>query len=337
MAFPFFPESHRALSLENYIYMRQRCERRRAVHKHEQKDAEHIEQITSSSSAERSSFEQASLQLQRSGSGSGSQGDRHPSRLARILIPARLRRTRSLENRNGPNDNDCHSDHVLCISPTSTATRLATSTGVSPSTRTTTPTTDPAKHIFRLYSARLTNPFSPHFELNPLLLNITQPLLSKHHSRRRNLRVLDLGGIEGTSFMLLLTPKTTGVYTQTLATLPHVAICQLPQQQLPTKFPPYLPFKSKSFDVITTRTLYKFLANTNRSRNPEPRSWVREIHRILDKGGHFEFFSLTVNSVMPDRLQEKWSPVSTRITNSAAAGKFMRRAPAHQQLQPQRL
>jgi SAM-dependent methyltransferase len=92
------------------------------------------------------------------------------------------------------------------------------------------------------------------------------------------------------SFMLLLTPKTTGVYTQTLATLPHVAICQLPQQQLPTKFPPYLPFKSKSFDVITTRTLYKFLANTNRSRNPEPRSWVREIHRILDKGGHFEFF-----------------------------------------------
>lgn len=75
------------------------------------------------------------------------------------------------------------------------------STGATPSTRTTTPTPDPAKHIFRLYSALLTNLFSPRFELNPLLFNITQPLLSKHRSRRRNLRVLDMGGIESSKFI----------------------------------------------------------------------------------------------------------------------------------------
>jgi SAM-dependent methyltransferase len=90
------------------------------------------------------------------------------------------------------------------------------------------------------------------------------------------------------SFILLLIPKK-GVYTQTLATMPHVAICQLPQPQLCTKFPTYLPFKSKSFDVVTTRTLYKFLANPNRLPTLEPKAWVREINRVLDKDGHFEF------------------------------------------------
>jgi hypothetical protein len=52
-----------------------------------------------------------------------------------------------------------------------------------------------------LYSALLTNLFSPRFELNPLLFNITQPLLSKHRLRRRNLRVLDMGGIESSKFI----------------------------------------------------------------------------------------------------------------------------------------
>lgn len=107
--------------------MRQLCKRRRALHEHEHKNAEHIELITSSSSAERSSSEQASLRLQRSESGSGLQGDRRRSRLTRIFIPARLRKTKSLENRSGPNDDDRHSDHPLCISPTSKATRPATS------------------------------------------------------------------------------------------------------------------------------------------------------------------------------------------------------------------
>lgn len=113
------------------------------------------------------------------------------------------------------------------------ATRPATSTAVTTSTRTTTPTADPAKHIFRLYSILLTNPFSPRFELNPLLLNITQPLLSKHDSRRRNLRVLDLGGIEGSRFiprlasfvLLLISKKNRRVHTDTRYSTTH---CNMP-------------------------------------------------------------------------------------------------------------
>jgi SAM-dependent methyltransferase len=80
------------------------------------------------------------------------------------------------------------------------------------------------------------------------------------------------------------------VYTRTIAGLPDVAVCQLTQPQLSTNFSPYLPFKSKSFDVVTSRTLYKFIVNPHRPHTLEPKLWVQEVHRILDKGGNFEFF-----------------------------------------------
>lgn len=79
------------------------------------------------------------------------------------------------------------------------------------------------------------------------------------------------------------------MYTQAIATLPKAAVCQLTQPQLSAKYPPYLPFKSKSFDVVTTRTLYKFLSSHHRAPTPVPKSWIRKIHRVLDRGGNFEF------------------------------------------------
>ncbi|KAL2829336.1 hypothetical protein BJY01DRAFT_255061 [Aspergillus pseudoustus] len=282
MAFPFFPESHPSMTVENYTYMRQLWQHQTAIHDGSEDAVEPAGQRPSSSSAGRPSSEQLSLRLRRSGSGSGVQGGRRPSKLARIFIPPKLRRSKSVEDRRDSND-DRYTGDVPCISPpfssptTSTATRPGTSTATTISTTTTT-AADPARHIFRLYSALLTNPFSLDFELNPLLLNINHPLLSKHHTRRRNLKVLDLGGVEGS------------VYTRTIAGLPYVAVCQLTQPQLATNFSPYLPFKPKSFDVVTTRTLYKFIANPHRSHTLEAKWWVQQIHRILDKGGNFEFF-----------------------------------------------
>ncbi|KAF4170476.1 hypothetical protein CNMCM8927_004667 [Aspergillus lentulus] len=214
MAFPFFPESHPSMTVENYAYMRQLLQHQTALRDDRQEAAEHAGQRPSSSSTLRRSSEQSSLQLQRSGSGYGVQRARHPSKLARIFIPAKVRKSKSVEDRRGWND-DRYTGGASCILPpfssatTSTAARPSTSTTTTIST-TTTSAADPAKHIFRLYSALLTNPFSLEFELNPLLLNINHPLLSKQHTRWRHLRVLDLGGIEGS--MLTPLPDTPLCY-----------------------------------------------------------------------------------------------------------------------------
>ncbi|KAL2827992.1 hypothetical protein BDW59DRAFT_159950 [Aspergillus cavernicola] len=285
------------MSVENYAYMRQLWQHQRKLQ--DQEMAEHIGHIRpqSSSSTGRPSSEQSSLQLQRSGSGSETQEDRRPPtkrRLARIFFPARRRRTKSLEGRvadlslsNCSGTNDDHiSDKTSYISPPAgSKQQIAPLHSLSSSQHTAPIDPDPAKHIFRLCSGLVTNPFSPCFELNPLLLNITHPLLSNPHRRRRHLRVLDLGGIEDS------------VYTNTIATLPHAAVCQFTQAQLSAQFPPPLPFKSKGFDVITTSTLYKFVSNPHRPPTPGPflstehtlRSCVQEIYRILDRSGSFEF------------------------------------------------
>ncbi|GFF56925.1 hypothetical protein IFM58399_10430 [Aspergillus lentulus] len=214
MAFPFFPESHPSMTVENYAYMRQLLQHQTALHDDRQEAAEHAGQRPPSSSTRRRSSELSSLRLQRSGSGYGVQRARHPSKLARIFIPAKVQKSKSVEDRRGWND-DRYTGGASCILPpfssatTSTATRPSTSTTTTIST-TTTSAADPAKHIFRLYSALLTNPFSLEFELNPLLLNINHPLLSKQHTRWRHLRVLDLGGIEGS--MLTPLPDTPLCY-----------------------------------------------------------------------------------------------------------------------------
>ncbi|KAL3458910.1 hypothetical protein BJX64DRAFT_291690 [Aspergillus heterothallicus] len=291
------------MSVQNYAYMRHLWQHQRALQEAGPETIEHIEQIPTSSSAGRPSSDHTSLRLHRSHSGSGSQVERRPSRLARIFIPARLRRAKSFENDDPP-----------FLPPA--VTRPGTSTATTAST-TSSSTADPAKHIFRLYSAHLTNPFSPGFELNPLLLNITHPLLSTHRPKRRNRRVLDLGGIEGSMpldqpqeqcLRLLIQILQTGLYTQTIAGLPHVAVCQLTQPQLSTNFPPYLPFKSKSFDVVTTRTLYKFLANPNRPATSDPTSWVREIYRVLDKGGSLEFLFIDSDLTNVGPLTREMAP-----------------------------
>jgi ubiquinone/menaquinone biosynthesis C-methylase UbiE len=79
------------------------------------------------------------------------------------------------------------------------------------------------------------------------------------------------------------------VYTQAISRLPHVEVSHFTEAQLFTSHPPYLPFDSNNFDVVTTRTLYKLLSNPLHSQNPEPASWVRQVHRVLKKGGSFEF------------------------------------------------
>lgn len=194
------------MSVENYAYMRRLWEHRRALYEHGQETTEHIEEISPSQSAGRPSSEQANLPLQRSESGSATQGDERPLRLARTFVPARLRETKSLVYQSSSN-NDPHSDHAPRILPSffSPPTTIATRQGISePITTSTTTTGDPAKYIFQSYSALLTNTLSLVFELNPLL-NITHPLLSKHHSRRGQLRILDLGGIEGS--MLTTSPS----------------------------------------------------------------------------------------------------------------------------------
>jgi hypothetical protein len=216
MAFPFFPECHPSMTVENYAYIRQLWQQQTALHEDRQGAAEPAGQRPSSS-AGRASSEQSSRRLQRSGSGSGVQGGRCPPRIAQIFNPAKLRKSKSVEYRRASDDGRYTGD-ASCISPpfssppTSTATRPGTSTAATIYT-TTTSAIDPAKHIFRLYSAILTNPFSPEFELNPLLLNINHPLLSKHHTRRRSLRVLDLGGIEGSMLASLSKSlRTSGLY-----------------------------------------------------------------------------------------------------------------------------
>jgi hypothetical protein len=154
--------------------------------------------------------------------------------LGRIFIPAKLRRIKSVEGpiadelndiTSRPSTSDGHDSssnvsiktpHAVtiygdtdiassssytstgsCQQNSSTTTSRSFSPRYSPSFQLSSQSDlYPSTRMFRLCSRLLTNPFSRRFELNPLLLNIYHPLLSRPRQRRRHLRVLDLGGNE---------------------------------------------------------------------------------------------------------------------------------------------
>lgn len=103
----------------------------------------------------------------------------------------------------------------------------------------------------------------------------------------------------------------TGLYTKTLANLPHTAVCQISQTQAERQAntSPRLPFPSNTFDVVSSRTLYKFIPSTHQAHTQHRswiyedilESWLREIHRLLDKRGSFEyiFFERRLNHAGP--------------------------------------
>lgn len=103
----------------------------------------------------------------------------------------------------------------------------------------------------------------------------------------------------------------TGLYTKTVANLPHTSVCQIPQTQAErhAHTSPRLPFRSNTFDVVSSRTLYKFISTTHQAPTQGRswihedilESWLREIHRLLDKRGSFEyiFFERRLNHAGP--------------------------------------
>ncbi|KAL3486615.1 hypothetical protein BJX62DRAFT_241845 [Aspergillus germanicus] len=187
MAFPYVPASPLTMRTENYAHLRQVWELQEGLLELKQDAPEDMEHETSSSGASLGSWSE-----------SGSQGRTQQSKLARIFIPPRFQKTKALKHRSGPDNDDHHNNHSPCISPPS----LTSPTSTDTASTTASSVADPAKHIFRSCANLLANPFSPHFELNPLLLNIPHPLLSEPHPGNRNLRVLDFGGIEDS----MLTP-----------------------------------------------------------------------------------------------------------------------------------
>lgn len=226
MAFPFFPESHPAMTVENFTYMRQQQQQQHQRRLQKLAEGRH----TSQSSEKDSPSQQTTIDL------SARQADRPPlpKRGLQIFIPAKLRRIKSVENSNGDILNDITSrpstsyrhdpsssnipvktppaetiyddtDIASSASYTSTGSYQQSSSSVtsafpprsSPSKQLSSKSDlYPSTRIFRSCSRLLTNPFSRGFELNPMLLNIPHPLLSRPRQRKSRLRVLDLGGNE---------------------------------------------------------------------------------------------------------------------------------------------
>lgn len=242
MAFPFFPESHPAMTVENFTYMRQQQQQQHQ--RRLQKLAEGWQ--TSPSCEKESSSQQTTIDL------GARQVDRPrlPKRGLQIFIPAKLRRITSVENANADilnditsrpstsNGHDASSSNVsMNTAYTETIyddTNIASSSSVTStgsyqqsSSSTTSrsfpprysralqlssqPDLYPSTRMFRSCSRLLTNPFSRGFELNPMLLNIPHPLLSSPRQRKRHLRVLDLGGNEGSrSYPSIIMSKVPG-------------------------------------------------------------------------------------------------------------------------------
>ncbi|KAF9885309.1 hypothetical protein FE257_013026 [Aspergillus nanangensis] len=289
MAFPFFTEGHPAMTVEHYAYM-QRLWQYQLEHQRPS-TAETVEHEQSDSSS--SCSDQSSL---RSQSPHSPHSPQLPTkrRLADIFARAKLRRAKSLHGpipdlrSNGTNhDGDivsppnashgCKDDTHITYQRSDFPNR---STSITPHY------SDPVDQVLSLCASHLTNPFSRQFELNLLLLNVTHPLLSKRHQKGQGRRILDLGG----------SPES--VYSKTLAALPGAAVCQFTQAQLESRDPSLrLPFAPNSFDVISTRSLYRCMSNSRGdSRLPTPqqcedslRSYVRDIYRVLDTAGSIEY------------------------------------------------
>ncbi|KAH8696585.1 hypothetical protein BGW36DRAFT_428587 [Talaromyces proteolyticus] len=318
------------MSVENFTYLRQLQQHQRQLHATTEvrQTKGPLKQLRPqrSSSAERPSSERPKIDL------GARQVDRHSLAkrgLARIFIPAKLRRTKSTEDQNANltagiishsdtgvghdqssaietlhavtsyNDTSVHSQWADVPSPPISPTSDQSS-GSSAVSRSFPPLYSlSSTQMFCLCSKLLTNPFSERFELNPVLLNISHPLLSRPLQRRHCLRVLDLSG------------NGDSVYSHTIATLPYATVCQVPQRQreVQTQSSPSLPFGPKSFDVVSTRTLYKSISITHQPTSPSRpwsnektlESWIREIHRVLDNGGSFEyiFFERRLNNAGP--------------------------------------
>jgi hypothetical protein len=229
MAFPFFPETRPAMTVENFAYMRKQQQQQHQ--RRLQKLAEGRQ--TSQSSEKESSSQQTSIDL------GARQVDRPPLPKIglQIFIPAKLRRIKSVENPNVDILNDITSRPSTSYrhNPSSSNVPIRTphaetiydDTDIAPSSSYTSYTSTgsyqqssssvtsafppryspsnqlssgsdlyPSTHMFRSCSRLLTNPFSRGFELNPMLLNIPHPLLSGPRQSKRRLRFLDLGGNE---------------------------------------------------------------------------------------------------------------------------------------------
>ncbi|KAJ0415393.1 hypothetical protein BJY00DRAFT_317819 [Aspergillus carlsbadensis] len=306
MAFPFFPESHPAMSVENYAYMRRLYQsQQQHYHEHDHQQSDSRPQSSHSTS------DQSSL-------GSSDPPLLSGRRLVRIFVPAKLRRTRSNEGPDaGRNDNKdlsrCITDHGHNgprPDPSETHHPLS-----SPSTD----QFDPASRDFRSCAQLLTNPFSRGFELNPLLLNVAHPLLSGRHRSGHRCRVLDLGGI------------ADSVYSNAVTSLPGVAVSQFTQPQWESRVSPAsLPFAPNSFDVVSARTLYKSSSRVH--HHPSDRSpssvltleaCIHEIYRVLSKGGSLEYVVFDRRLVNVGPLTKQLEPFLYEGEHSSCTGTCM--------------
>jgi hypothetical protein len=237
MTFPFFPESHPAMTVENFTYMRQ-LQQQQQHQRRPQKLAEGwgTGETMNPLRPQSPPSEQGSSSQQTTIDSGARQSDRRPLPkigLGRIFIPAKLRRIKSVENpvadvlndiTSRPSTSDgrdssnfsiktphavtIYDDTDIASSSPCTSTRSYQQSSSSTTSRSFSPRYSPSfqlssqsdlypsTRMFRSCSRLLTNPFSRRFELNPMLLNIPHPLLSRPRQRRRHLRVLDLGGNE---------------------------------------------------------------------------------------------------------------------------------------------
>ncbi|KAJ0415052.1 hypothetical protein BJY00DRAFT_318246 [Aspergillus carlsbadensis] len=309
MAFPFFPESHPAMSVENYAYMRRlyQTQQPHQIQPQLQQDQQSTSRPQSSSSTSDRSSPRSSgppLLTRR--------------RLARIFIPAKLRRTKSNEGPVTDQPPDASSD-IKDNSLLSRCTNDDRHTAPTSDPGISSPTThefDPASRIFRSCAQLLTNPFSRGFELNPLLLNVAHPLLSGRYPTNQRCRVLDLGG------------NVDSVYFNAVAGLLGVAVSQFTQTQWESRISPSsLPFAPNSFDVVSARTLYKYSSHLrrlppDRSRSPvlSLEACVREIHRVLVKGGSFEYIIFDRRLVNVGPLTRELEPFLYEHEHSSSTG-----------------
>ncbi|KAL3447750.1 hypothetical protein BJX65DRAFT_307807 [Aspergillus insuetus] len=305
MAFPFFPESHPAMSVENYAYMRRLYQTQPQPRPQQDQQSDSRPQSSSSTSDRSSLRSSGPPRLTR-------------RRLARIFIPAKLRRSKSNEGPvadQEPSAGGVIKDNSLLSRCTSDDHHNAPTPDPSISS----PTThefDPASRIFRSCAQLLTNPFSRSFELNPLLLNVAHPLLSGRDRTSHRCRVLDLGG------------NADSVYSYAIASLPGAAVSQFTQTQLESRVSPSsFPFAPNSFDVVSARTLYKYSFHFHRTPPDRSRSpvlpletCIREIYRVLANGGSLEYIVFDRRLVNVGPLTKELEPFLYEDEHSSCTG-----------------
>ncbi|KAH8696593.1 hypothetical protein BGW36DRAFT_428594 [Talaromyces proteolyticus] len=236
--------------------MRQLWQHQAALHEDRHEAAAQEAQRPSPSSGTRPSYEQATLQLQQNGTGYGDSG---PSKLARIFIPAKLRRAKSVEDQRGSGDD--HSPFRLLMHFTSYNKLNNDNINRGPG----------KAHL----------PFIVCPPNKPFLLGFRAESSAPQHQLR--------SPIQTSGYLTRAVLKAVCINRRSLVYHALSYVSSHNRSYRPT-FHLIYPSSSKSFDVVTTRTPYKFILNPHRPHVLDPRIWVRDIHRILDEGGNFEFF-----------------------------------------------